>query len=213
MLMKVADRVYDELRRAIVEGKYKPHQRLVESDLADDLAASRTPIRQSLQRLELEGLVFASRNGWVVREHSVLDIQRVYDVRIPLEGYAARLAAERATDQQLRHLEELHRSVSERMSPDNRIEFVKLHDELHDAIFVAAGNEVLRDAVLGYRQHPYNMRVAHLYSEGELTAAAKSHEELVQAICARDADLAEALARDHLALSREATLQRLKQFL
>jgi DNA-binding GntR family transcriptional regulator len=208
--MTVADRIYAELRRAIVEGRYRPHQRLVETDLAADLSASRTPIRQGLQRLELEGLVVAARFGWIVREHSEAEIREIYDVRVSLEGTAARLAAERATPEQLQQLRGIHESALRNLDPADRPKFVTLHDELHDMIFQAAHNEVLREAIRRYREHPYNMRVAQSYADDELRQAVESHADLVEAICAGDADRAERLGREHLLLSREATLRRVQ---
>jgi DNA-binding GntR family transcriptional regulator len=206
--LNVAESCYVRIRRGIVEGRYRPHQRLVETDLAKELSASRTPVRQGLQRLELEGLVSASRHGWIVREHSALDIQHIYDVRIALEGYASRLATERAPDEHLEYIEGIHNAALANLEPANRSEFVKLHDEFHDAIVRGAGNAVLADAIRRYREHPYNRRVAHAYSEEELREAVRSHSELLAAICNRSADEAEHLTRAHLALSHDATVQR-----
>ena len=107
-VLNVSERCYTRLRRSIVDGRYRPHQRLVETDLAKELTASRTPVRQALQRLELEGLVAGSRHGWIVRQHSALDIQHIYDVRIALEGYASRLATERASDDHLDYISSVH---------------------------------------------------------------------------------------------------------
>lgn len=207
-VLNVSERCYTRLRRSIVDGRYRPHQRLVETDLAKELTASRTPVRQALQRLELEGLVAGSRHGWIVRQHSALDIQHIYDVRIALEGYASRLATERASDDHLDYISSVHEAALANLEPANRSEFVKLHDEFHDSIVRGADNEVLADAIRRHREHPYNRRVAHSYSEEELRQAVQSHGELLAAICARSADEAERLTRAHLALAREATVQR-----
>lgn len=206
----VAKRVYEELRVGILEGTYRLNQHLVETDLAEDLSSSRTPIRQALQRLELEGLVTATRSGWAVREHSMAEVIQIYDVRLPLEGFATRLAAERATEEELERISAINRDLAALHDPDVRDAYARLHDELHDTIVLAAHNDILADAVRGYRAHPYNRRVAHLYSDAELRIAEESHAALVAAICARDAGEAEARGREHLDLSRQVTIQRLK---
>jgi DNA-binding GntR family transcriptional regulator len=137
-----------------------------------------------------------------------LDIQHIYDVRIALEGYASRLATERASDEHLEYLKSVHDAALANLEPASRSDFVKLHDEFHDAIVRGADNALLTDAIRRYREHPYNRRVAHSYSEEELREAVRSHGELLAAICARSADEAERLTRAHLALSHDATLQR-----
>jgi DNA-binding GntR family transcriptional regulator len=206
--MSLGERVYAELRQGIVDGRYRPLQRLVELELAEELSASRTPVREALQHLELEGLVLASRHGWIVREHTAVDIHNIYDVRIALEGYASRLAAERASDEALSRLRAIHESALSNLDPGDRGEFVRLHDEFHAAILRAAENEVLGDAIRSYREHPSNRRVAHSYSVDELRAAAESHTAVLEAICGRAPDEAERLTREHLQLSLEATIER-----
>ena len=97
-----SDEIHDRVRADIVHGVLRPNQRLVEVELAERLAVSRTPVRETLQRLVLEGLVRRDRRGWVVHEHSAEEISSIYEVRAALEGYAAFLAAGRATAGELR---------------------------------------------------------------------------------------------------------------
>jgi len=206
--MSLGEKVYGVLRQGIVDGTYRPQQRLVELELADELSASRTPVREALQRLEQEGLVVASRHGWIVRDHTAVDILRIYDVRIALEGYASKLAAERASDEDLRHLQSVHESMRAKQGLADREEFVTLHDEFHNAIVEAADNATLAEAIRRYREHPSNQRVAYSYTESELRQAAESHVEMLRAIVAPDPDGAERQTRIHLELSREATIER-----
>src|SRR5579862_6008283 len=101
---------YDELRTAIVQGRIRPNQRLIETELAEEYGVSRTPVRESLQRLAAVGLIVAARRGWTVREHSLDEIREIYEVRAALEGYAARLAAERGDTAALRKIAEIVRA-------------------------------------------------------------------------------------------------------
>src|SRR5581483_11474189 len=98
---RLGEQTYNELRRAIVQGRLRPNQRLIETELAEEYAVSRTPVRETLQRLAVEGLIVPARRGWIVREHSLEEINEIYEVRAALEGFAARLAAQRATKAQL----------------------------------------------------------------------------------------------------------------
>lgn len=207
-MASASDRVYSLIRGNVVEGRYRPNQRLVELDLADELNASRTPIRQALQRLELEGLVQPSRHGWIIRDHSLDDIMKIYEVRIALEGQASRLACARSTGAELEAMQQaLDRSTAAIADEDKRA-FIKHHDAFHAAIVKASHNVVLEDAVRMYREHPYNRRVAHVYSTDDLRVAADSHARMLGAISSGRADDAEQLTREHLELSKAVTVQR-----
>src|ERR1051326_9590051 len=93
------DGLYERLRHSIVSGELRPSQRVLELELAAQLEVSRTPVREALQRLAGDGLVLSHRRGWIVREHTALEIKEIYECRMALEGYAARLAARRARPQ------------------------------------------------------------------------------------------------------------------
>jgi len=214
--MNLAESLYEVIRTGIIEGRYRPRERLVEEDLANDLSASRTPVRQALQRLELDGLVQTSRGGWTIREHTTHDVEDIYDIRVPLEGYASRLATERGNDHNLNLLDEAYESLVRSTAgiigdPEtDRGEFVRLHDAFHEAIFRAAQNNLLRDAIMRHRQHPYNRRIAHLYRADEITAISDSHATIHRAIRAGDPDTADRLTREHLMIAKEATIKLLR---
>ena len=99
--------VYWQLRREIVRGELRPNQPLAEVDIAERLNVSRTPVRESMQRLAADGLVISRRRRWLVYEHSKQEIEEIYEVRLALEGYAARLASQRISDAQIEELARL----------------------------------------------------------------------------------------------------------
>ena len=102
------DVVFENLREAILEGKLKPGQRLMEVQLAEQLGVSRTPIREAIRKLELEGLVvMLPRKGAYVANMSFKDLIDVLEIRASLEGLAASLAAERRRDEDIEELEKL----------------------------------------------------------------------------------------------------------
>jgi DNA-binding GntR family transcriptional regulator len=200
---KRADVLYNRVRRAIVQGELRPNQRLVEAELAEMLGVSRTPIREVLQRLALDGLVSRHRRGWIVREHSAQEIKDIYACRAALEGYAARLAAEHATDEHLAELDEILACLYEGRSRD---EMVALNERFHEAIIDAAANELLAELTRRSRLYFFNRRVATLYTDEEAAYSRDQHARLIAALHARDADAAEAIAREHIATALEGIL-------
>jgi len=190
---------YERLRRAIVLGEIRPNERLVEMDLAEALSVSRTPIRESLQRLAADGLVESSKRGWVVRELSLDAIREIYELREALEGFAARLTAMRANESQIRKLEQLiARRTTNPPHPSERQWLVTNNDVLHQTVFRACGNDRLLREIIRASEYYFNMRVASLYTDEEIAASAKQHADLVEAIVQHDGDRAEQVMRLHI---------------
>lgn len=190
---------YDELRHAIVQGRFRPNERLIEADLAEVFSVSRTPVRESLQRLAAEGLVAPARRGWVVRELTLDEIRQIYEVREALEGSAARLAAERATEAQLSAIQDMvARRPATLPTSDQREGIVFDNDAYHAAILVACGNDRLIEQINRNNDYYFNVRVASLYTDEEMVASARQHAELAAAIAHRDGDAAEQVMRAHI---------------
>jgi DNA-binding GntR family transcriptional regulator len=202
----LSQETYRKLRDAIVRGDIRPNERLVETELADRLQVSRTPVREGLQRLVSEGLIVSRRRGWVVREHRAEEIREIYEARTALEGYAARLACERATDEQIEEIRRLHVEGDE--DPSARQRLVDVNDALHEAIAAAAGNQTMAEMIRRTRKHFFNYRVAELYSEDEAESSVAGHEAIVQALVKRDGVAAERAMREHVAEALMATLAR-----
>ena len=195
----LSDEVYRRLRHSIVKGEHRPNARLIEAELAEQLQVSRTPIRDSLLRLAGEGLVLSRRRGWVVREHTSAEIAEIYGVRLALEGYAARLAATIGDDAALERIRSVHHRGTQDQSRGARERLVDDNDDLHAAIVDASGNARLKESISQSCEYYFNHRVADLYSDDEATQSIASHDVVVRAILARDADAAEAAMRAHIA--------------
>lgn len=199
--------VYEALRQAIVEGEYRPNQRLVEADLAQRLAVSRTPIRESMQRLAADGLVLSRRRGWVVREHSVQEIRDIFEVRAALEGYAAGLAASRATDDDLARIKQIHLSYAQRIATTNRGSLLRENDDFHDAVVAAGGNARLAEQIKRNSQFYFVHRMAGFLSDEEVRLLVAGHQALVDALLARDPEQAERVAREGVMAGLARTLE------
>jgi DNA-binding GntR family transcriptional regulator len=200
---------YERLRSEIVRGEIRPNQRLIAADLAERLKISRTPIREALQLLESDGLVEVARRGYVVREHTPDEIRQIYEVRAALEGMAARLAAERATDEQLRAIIDLHADDAT-LASSARDHLVEVNAAFHEAIVTAAGNPRLERVLRSNSEHFFNYGIAQLYSDDEASASVAGHAEIVAALIVRDADRAEAAARRHVLDALRATLSKVR---
>ncbi len=205
-----SDDVYERLREAIVTGRARPNERLIEAELAERLQVSRTPVRESLQRLAAEGLVVSRRRGWVVLEHTSTEIREIYEARAALEGYCARLAAERATEAQLKEIASLHRGDPKRILKSSRQHLVEVNDRFHDAIVAAAQNERLADMIRRNRTFYFTFRIAQLYSDEEADASIAGHLAIVRALLQRDSNRAERAMRAHINLALAVILAKLR---
>jgi DNA-binding GntR family transcriptional regulator len=205
-----SDDVYERLREDIVTGRARPNERLIEVELADRLQVSRTPIREGLQRLAAEGLVVSRRRGWVVLEHTGAEIREIYEARAALEGYCARLAAERASDAQLKDIASFHRDEAKRILKSSRQHLVEVNDHFHDAIVAAAQNRRLADMIHRNRAYYFNFRIAQLYSDDEADTSIAGHQAIVRALLQRDSNRAEREMRAHIDLALAVILAKLR---
>ncbi len=205
-----SDDVYERLREDIVTGRARPNERLIEVELADRLQVSRTPIREGLQRLAAEGLVVSRRRGWVVLEHTGAEIREIYEARAALEGYCARLAAERATDAQLKDIASFHRGEAKRILKSSRQHLVEVNDHFHDAIIAASHNRRLADMIRRNRTYYFNFRIAQLYSDDEADTSIAGHQAIVRALLQRDSNRAEREMRAHIDLALAVILAKLR---
>jgi DNA-binding GntR family transcriptional regulator len=192
----LADAIYQQLREDILHGYLRPNALLVEAELADRLQASRTPVREALQRLAKDGLVVSKSRRWIVIEQTIKDIRDIYDVRMALEGYAARLATERATDDEI---DALFKALYSRgKAGPGASDFVTSNELFHQLIVGAADNNLLSMATEQSKHFYFNTQVAHLYAPEELAISHQQHESLAEAIRDRDGDAAERITRAHI---------------
>ena len=205
-----SDDAYKRLRDAILTGRVRPNERLVEAELAAQLDVSRTPVRESLKKLAAEGLVISRRRGWIVREHTRDEIREIYEVRSALEGYCAWLAALRGTDAEIQAIGAISRGADKTILKSLRERLVEINDLFHETILSAAHNERLVHIVLTNRNYYFNFRIASLYTDEEAEASLAGHEAIVSALLDRDADRAEREMRQHIDLALTSILGKLR---
>jgi DNA-binding GntR family transcriptional regulator len=203
------DDIYSAIREAILEGRYPPGTRLVESRLATEHGVSRTRIRDGLARLEAELLVapFGGR-GLMVRPLSNQDVEEAYAMRLLLEGYAARQAALNITLDELTMLETINDRMVEvetegagRSGEDRRemiVAVAELNNEFHGLIQTASRNSRLRELVRTVVDVPLVFKSFFWYSDSELKEAAEDHRQILAALRHRDPENSEAAIRAHI---------------
>jgi DNA-binding GntR family transcriptional regulator len=209
----IADRVFDQLRLAIVEGEIPPGSKISEPVLAARYGISRGPLREAMRRLESSNLVDRKPNvGARVITLSSEQLLEIYVIREALEGMAARLAAQHmpeATIIELKRLLEQHRS--EAAQDDWQTYFQQEGDlDFHFRIVQGSGNRRLIDILCNDLYHLARMYRCQFGMKSErVRDAIKEHELIADAIGERDGELAEWLMRRHIRLSRRAVERRL----
>lgn len=206
---RLADEVYRRLRDDILMGRLRPRDHLVEVDLAARLKVSRTPVRESLQRLATDGLIVSHRRRWVVYEHTLDEIKDIYEVRMALEGYSARLACQRATNAQVAALQAFFEHRPQKFDRTATAGFVEFNTALHSMITEAANNAYFQRLADSNRFYSFNNHLATLYDAGDVAESNRQHERILTGIAERDPDLAEQQARRHVEFSLTLILQRL----
>ena len=216
-----AARVYDGVRRGIVEGDFLPGSRLVEQRLAEKFECSRTPVREAVRRLESEGLVVVERNrGARVRPLTEHEIADLYDVRARLEGYAASLAASRHEHADLvvlrRALDRFERATDAGLrSRDDRAvvrELDAANAEFHEALLTMSRHTRIRSLVHSAVDATLVFQALQHFEPGELERSATFHRLIADAVTAREPERAERLMVEHVLQGRDTLLAGLSAF-
>jgi len=152
-----------------------------------------------MQRLALDGLIVSRRRRWAVYEHQRDEVIEIYETRAALEGFAARLASERASDDQLAELVQCRLEVTAMPRiVSGWADRVQTNERFHDLIIAAAGNKRITHLIESNRLFYFNYGMAALYTEHDLEVSYRQHLDLLNAVCARDGSLAEEITREHI---------------
>lgn len=192
-------RVYNAIREKILSGTYKENEELKETAVAAELGVSRTPVREALRQLELEGLVSIIPNkGAYVTGITKKDIHDIYMIRSYLEGLCARWACEHITDAQIEDLEEILYLSDFHARRGHSEQMVELDNKFHELIYKASGSKILNHVLSDFHQYVERVRKITLSRPYRAEKSSKEHAAIVEAIKKRDGDLAEALAHEHI---------------
>jgi DNA-binding GntR family transcriptional regulator len=199
------------IRAAIVDGRLAPNQPLREVDLAQQLGTSRTPIREALLVLENEGLVESVPNrGAVVRSYAADDLRELYTLRAVLEGFGARSAAERITDEEIARLEESCRRYTKLAKADERLpDLAQENFTFHRTILDAAGSGRLTAMVQQATAMPLIYQSYMEYSEDNRRTALEHHRSILDLLKQRDAERAGEAMERHVLWARDLAVAHL----
>lgn len=200
--------VFETIRNAIISGTLKPGERLMEVQMAESLGVSRTPVREAIRKLELEGLVIMlPRKGAFVADLSVKDLTEVLEIRAALEGLAAGLASIRINEQELEELEMIALNFHKSIDNANIDELIQRDLEFHEAMFKASRNERLIQLNNNLREQVQRFREIYHKKVNKPRETSKEHYEMVEALSKRDSDKAEKLARRHIENAEKSLLK------
>lgn len=204
--------VSEALREAIVAGVLQPGERLMEIQLAEELGVSRTPVREAIRKLELEGfVVMVPRRGTYVADLSIKDINEVYEIRTSLDILAAGLAAERITEEELEQMERLLVEIGEQMDKEDIEKIVEVDTKFHDILYRASRNDRLVGIISNLREQFTRFRTVSIAYPGRLKNTLEEHRKLLEAIAQRNVELAQQLAREHMENAEQATLHSMNE--
>ena len=206
--LPLRDVVFNTLRQAILKGELKPGERLMEIALAEKLGVSRTPIREAMRKLELEGLVvMIPRRGAQVANITEKDLNDVLEVRIALENVAIEKACTRMSKEDMGRLWLAAKEFERTMAEGNLVRLAEADVAFHEIIYRASDNKRLNQVLNNLREQIYRYRVEYLKEEETRNVLVKEHEELTKAIRQRDVKKAQEISFRHIENQRRAIIQ------
>lgn len=209
------EQVYQALRGAILSGELTAGQRLVETQLAEWLSVSRTPLREALRQLQQEGLVSSEANGGLrVTTLSVADAIELYDCRIALEQLAVAQACRQATDEQVKLLEQCviqaEQLANAAATPSHAVQLLELDYQFHHLIAQSSGNQRLTTLLDQLFDAMALLRIQTLQHNPNVLEIRLEHRQIYSAIATRDADAATDAIVSHLTASKQRVVREIK---
>lgn len=201
----LAQEAYQTLHRLIVRGQLAPGELLQEPTLCAQLGISRTPLREALKRLSAEGLVVMPRNRRArVAPIDAKELDHLFEVEAGLESLAAGLAAKRMTNTELKRLETLQERLERLLVKGDRNAYFELNQRIHGLIVTGAKNPALEETHRGLLGRLERARYLALDRLGRWQESTEEHRQILEALKARDSDLAQRLLANHIRHTGEA---------
>jgi len=196
--------IFEKIREDILNKKYKLGEKIVEAKLAEELGVSRTPVREALKQLELDGLVENIPNrGVVVKGITTQDIEDIYLIRMEIEGIAARWCSERINEEELSELKEVYELMEFYTFKNDVEKCFELNTKFHEIIYTATKSRYLEHVLRDFQIFMKSTRNKSLRMEGRLDIALMEHKRILDALENRDADKAVEYIKKHIDSSRQ----------
>lgn len=209
-MVRAVDHAYSLIREGILTGRHEPGERLGEAELAELTETSRTPVREALRQLEMEGLVeVLPHRGARVTAWTAADLEEIYDLRTMLEAFAADRAAGRIEPKDVDRMAELCDLMEQAAAPGAAQDLDRvagLNAEFHGVVRAAAASTRLVIMLNAVVQLPLVVRTFHRYSPADLARSCAHHRELVAALRAGDGLWARSVMRSHVSAAKAVLL-------
>lgn len=197
--LPLRDVVFNTLREAILNGEIEPGERLMEIKLAETLGVSRTPIREAIRMLQIEGLVnMTPRKGTVVADISKEDLKNVLEVRRVLEELAVTLACQNMTDNDVEELKQNLNEFENAIEKEIPSDIAKIDVAFHDIIYKATKNDRLIQILYNLREQMFRYRLEYIKDFDTRQTVIKDHEKLIHAIENKDIESAKQIIVSHI---------------
>ncbi len=204
---RLHDTVVEHLRSFITEGVLAPGKKLNERELCETLGISRTPLREALKVLAVEGLIEINpHRGASVARMSELEIRETFELMSGIEAFAGELACERITDQELEDIKALHYAMVVSKNQNDLAGYYQRNRAIHDLINLAARNSALRQVYLSLNRRIHALRFLSNQQAPKWERALHDHEEMIVALQERDGKRLSNILRHHLLEKRDAIM-------
>jgi len=201
-------KIYEHLREQLLGGKMQPHQHLIEAKIALDIGTSRTPVREALHSLELEGLIESiPRVGYVVKPISEQEVEEICEIRAAIEGLAARWAMEKAHEKLVIELEKNISIAEDKVSKGDVRAFVDMDAKFHEIISKFSGSQRLLELAQTLRRHMLRYRIQSIYSVDNVLRAIDGHKGILRAIEKRNLGEVNKAIQHHMEQSKKDILR------
>ena len=204
----IRKRIYEHLREQLLNGEIAPLEHLIEAKIAKEIGTSRTPVREALHSLELEGLIESiPRVGYVVKPINEQEVGEICEIRMAIEGVAARWAIEKAHK---KLIEELKKNISisdEKVSKGDVKAFVDMDAQFHEIISKFSGSKRLRELAQTLRRHMLRYRIQSIYSVDNVLRAIDGHKGILRAIGKRNLEEVNRAIQHHMEQSKRDILR------
>lgn len=209
--LPLRDVVFNTLRQAILTGELKPGERLMEIHLADKLGVSRTPIREAIRKLELEGLVtMIPRKGAEVARITEKSMNDVLEVRRAMDALCAELACERITDEETAQLRQACVAFETAVKTRDVKKIAQADVELHDIIVKATGNQRLVQLINNLSEQMYRYRFEYIKDISQHQRLIEEHRVIYESILKKDRETASQAARVHIDNQKKAIIAQIR---
>lgn len=201
-MSKATEKAYNIIRECILDGSYAQGAHLKEGELVDRCGVSRTPVRDALRQLATDRYVVTRRNqGVFVNEWSVEDIKDIFELRAMLEAMVAERAADNVSDDDIQNLQAIQSSIQAMLDRDGAPDvdmFLSANSEFHHLLLDIANSRALADTLSQIVQPPLIAQTARKYSRADLQQSNDHHQELIEALSAKDRNWAALVMKTHI---------------